>query len=98
MREELAVEVVLKQRLWQSVTSWGVDLVWWQAELAPGSEPIANPAEVESWHWCTIAEMRANPELLPSNLAFLDAWEQREFTLEGVEMPFAATSEGSSGD
>jgi 8-oxo-dGTP pyrophosphatase MutT (NUDIX family) len=90
LREELAVDAVLKQRLWQSVTPWGVELAWWQADLLPGSTPTHNPAEVESWHWSTLADMRANSDLLPSNLAFLDAWQQRVFTLEGIESPSEA--------
>ena len=84
--EELGVEVTPTVRLWTSSTSWGVDLVWWQAELAFGAEPVANPAEVAAWQWCTVAEMRDLPTLLSSNIAFLNALSSGEFRLRGLDL------------
>ena len=71
--------------LWTSATTWGVDLAWWQAELAPGAMPVANPAEVAAWQWCTVAAMRELPDLLLSNVAFLDALSAGEFCLGGLD-------------
>lgn len=73
LHEELAVVATPLRRLWESTTSWGVWLAWWQAELAPETEPVPNLAEVAALHWLTIAEMRALPGLLSSNHEFLDA-------------------------
>lgn len=72
--EELNVPIVPQHCLWQSVTPWRVALSWWLAELPAGLEPTPTPAEVESIHWLTAAEMAALPELLESNHHFLAAW------------------------
>ncbi|MBX3414493.1 MAG: NUDIX domain-containing protein [Pirellulales bacterium] len=82
LREELALEVRPKKRLWQSVTPWRVELSWWQAEFDLAGIPTPNPAEVESFHWYTTAEMRALAGLLSSNLAFLEAADAGEFLLD----------------
>ncbi len=69
--EEVAVPIRPVRRLWRCVTRWKVDLAWWLAEIDPDAEPAGNPAEVESLHWFTPAEMAALSELLDSNLEFL---------------------------
>lgn len=72
-REELGAHVRPVARLWECITPWGVWLAWWQAEFLPGESPLANPAEVESIHWHTAAELASLEGLLESNLAFLSA-------------------------
>ena len=79
--EELGVLVQPVRRLWQSVTSWEVDLAWWLAELRDGERLVANPAEVECYHWLPPAAIRCLPGLLESNHHFLDAWERGDFEL-----------------
>ena len=79
MREELAVETKPLRRLWESVTPWRVHLAWWLAELSPAAELVPHPAEVAAFYWLTPAELRAKREILESNVAFLDAWEQGVF-------------------
>lgn len=69
--EELGVEIVPIACVWRSVTRWGVELHWWQAELQPSAVMAPNPAEVESVHWLTSDEMLAEVELLESNRDFL---------------------------
>jgi NAD+ diphosphatase len=81
LREELGVEVTPRERLWASVTPWRVELAWWSTELDLAQSVLPNPAEVESAHWFTAAEMRALPELLTSNRDFLDAHERGDFRL-----------------
>src|SRR5690606_17191491 len=71
LREELNVPIRLVSRLWESVTSWKVALVWWQAEIEGNVDPIPNPDEVESLHWHSPAEMLKLPNLLESNADFL---------------------------
>jgi 8-oxo-dGTP diphosphatase len=81
-REEIDVTVRPLRRVWQSRTSWQVELAWWLAELEPGAVPVANPAEVESVHWLTPDEMAALPELLPSNREFLERVRRGEIRME----------------
>ena len=78
LQEELALAARPLRRIWQSVTPWNVELAWWLAEIEPTSAPQPNPLEVETFHWLTAAEIRALPQLLASNLEFLDVWERGE--------------------
>jgi 8-oxo-dGTP diphosphatase len=81
LREELAVTVDPQRRLWESTTPWGVHLAWWLVDLAPSAELVPNPAEVESCHWHTPAELDGLAELLDSNRQFLAALAQRTIVL-----------------
>jgi 8-oxo-dGTP pyrophosphatase MutT (NUDIX family) len=74
--EELAVCGRPLRRLWESVTPWQVHLAWWLAEIAAADSIVPQPAEVQSHHWLTAAEIRSLPQLLASNVEFLDAWER----------------------
>ena len=76
LSEELALTTQPLRRLWQSVTPWNVHLAWWLAGIDVQALPIPNPLEVESFHWLNAAEIRALPNLLASNLEFLEAWER----------------------
>ena len=81
VREELGVAVRPTRRLWQCVTAWKVALAWWRAELDDHAAPRPNPAEVESVHWFTPAEMARLPDLLDSNRIFLELVERGKLTL-----------------
>jgi 8-oxo-dGTP pyrophosphatase MutT (NUDIX family) len=74
--EELSVTGRPLRRLWESVTPWQVHLAWWLAEIDAAATIVPQPAEVESHHWLTAAEIRKLPQLLASNSEFLDAWER----------------------
>jgi hypothetical protein len=50
-------------------------LAWWLVEIDAEAVPQPNPLEVESFAWLPIAEIRSLPQLLASNLEFLDVWE-----------------------
>ncbi len=80
MLEELALTAEPQRLLWRSTTPWNVELAWWLVEIDPAAEPTANPHEVESFQWLTPAEIRCLPQLLPSNVEFLDAWERGQLT------------------
>jgi 8-oxo-dGTP diphosphatase len=80
--EELGAAIRPLRCCRRSTTRWNVQLAWWQAEIQPPGELIANPAEVESIHWLTPAEMLAESELLESNRDFLAALDAREFVLD----------------
>ena len=71
IREELGTGVEPLRRVWESTTAWGVRLGWWLARLDPHRELAPNPAEVESCHWLTPAEMARLEPLLSSNVEFL---------------------------
>jgi 8-oxo-dGTP diphosphatase len=75
MLEELSLVAMPQRLLWRSVTPWNTQLAWWLAEIDALAEPLANPLEVESFHWLPAADIRSLPQLLASNLEFLDAWE-----------------------
>ena len=72
--EELAITARPVRRLTESVTPWQVHLAWWLAEIDADAAIIAQPHEVESFHWLTAAEIRELPNLLASNVEFLAAW------------------------
>ena len=82
LREELNVDVLPLRRIWQSVTPWRVELAWWLGALSPGAALRSSPAEVESFHWQTLEEMAALPELLESNRHFLAAVARGEISLQ----------------
>jgi len=82
-REELGIAVRPVRRLWRCVTAWKVQLAWWLGELEPGAAPVPNPAEVESIHWLTPAEMARLPDLLESNREFLELVRRGEIQLDG---------------
>lgn len=75
LQEELALAARPLQRLWSSVTPWNVELAWWLAEIDADAFPVPNPQEVEAFHWLTAAQIRQLPQLLASNVEFLDAWD-----------------------
>lgn len=85
MREELNVAVRPVRRLWQSVTSWRVDLAWWLAELDAQAVLSPDANEVESAHWLSVDEILALDDLLESNRHFFAAMREGTFRVEGLE-------------
>jgi len=77
LREELGCDVVPREWLWRSVTSWQVELSWWLADLPASAVLLPNPTEVESVHWFTAEELWELPQLLSSNREFLARWQAR---------------------
>jgi mutator protein MutT len=84
LREELGVNVTPRRLLQRTVTSWSVDLRWWQAELHTSEQITHDPGEVEAWHWMSVAEILAQRELLESNRHFLAAWHNAQFEIDGL--------------
>ncbi|MBN2578204.1 MAG: NUDIX domain-containing protein [Pirellulales bacterium] len=72
VREEVGVTIRPRQKIWECVTAWKVQLSWYLAEIAPDTVPTPNPHEVESVHWMTPEEMAAQSDLLESNREFLE--------------------------
>jgi 8-oxo-dGTP diphosphatase len=81
-QEELGAAARPVRRLWQSVTPWGVSLAWWLTSLDPDTPLSPFADEVEAALWLTVPELRASPDLLESNLLFLDAHAAGAFCLE----------------
>jgi len=75
LMEELTLVAKPLRLLWRSVTPWNVELAWWLAEIDAAASPQPNPLEVEAFHWLAPDEMRCLPNLLASNLEFLDVWQ-----------------------
>jgi len=84
MQEELGVSVRPIRRLHRSVTPWRVDLRWWLAAMDDHAELAPHPAEIESHHWHSVAELLAIEALLESNREFLAAWQRGEFAIDGL--------------
>ncbi|HZZ26384.1 MAG TPA: NUDIX domain-containing protein [Pirellulales bacterium] len=82
LQEELNCVIRPRRRIWESVSPWRVHLAWWLADLDDSPAPQANPAEVESIHWFTLAEMATLPNQLDSNYRFLEAISCGEARLE----------------
>jgi 8-oxo-dGTP diphosphatase len=82
INEELGTTVQPLRPIWRSVTPWKVELSWWRAKLAPDAVLHPFAAEVESVHWCTLAEMASLAGLLESNRQFLAAVAGGEIVLE----------------
>jgi 8-oxo-dGTP diphosphatase len=83
-REEIGVAVRPIRRIWQCVTPWKVRLGWWLGRLKPDAQPVPNPAEVESIHWLTPAEMIRLPGVLESNRTFLELVRRGEIDLDAT--------------
>ncbi len=71
-REELGVAVRPIRFDWENITPWKVHLQWWIAELEPDQTPLANPDEVEEVLYLTLDEMLDHPDMLESNLTYLE--------------------------
>ncbi len=73
LMEELQLQVDIERHLWSSETRWGTKLEWLLCHRHPGSEPIANIAEVAEFYWLSINEMRPRNDLLGSLPDFFNA-------------------------
>jgi len=76
-REELGETIFPVRQIWESSTEWGVRLYWWLVRLGKPFTLTPNPQEVESVSWLSFAELREHPDLLSSNLPFLDLFAER---------------------
>lgn len=72
-REEIGVEIDLIRPIWENVTPWNVHLDWFSARLKdPNCFFIPQKSEVASVGWRTISELLNDPDLLKSNIPFLE--------------------------
>ncbi|MCL2349115.1 MAG: NUDIX domain-containing protein [Planctomycetaceae bacterium] len=71
-REELGETIVPLRQIWESVTPWRVHLRWWFGKLVEPFQFVPNEKEVEAVQWLTVGELRSHPDLLASNIPFLE--------------------------
>lgn len=70
--EEVGGDIRPVRKLWEWTRPDGaLVLHWWLAEL-DGPELVANPAEVAAMRWLGPAEIKRLPNVLDSNLEFLE--------------------------
>ena len=82
LREELGVDIKPTRVLWESVTPWGVFLMWWQASLPSNARLTPNPKEVAEVFWMKPHDLVAARDLLDSNRQFLEKVLSGEITLD----------------
>lgn len=80
-QEEMGVQVLPRQRLWQCITPWNVELAWWHAELAQTGEFCPDPQEVAEYFWMHPRTLLQHADLLESNRPFLERLLRREIVL-----------------
>lgn len=81
LREELSLTVRPQRLLWRSVTPRQVELAWWLADVDARQHPQPNPQEVAEVFWWTAVEILKAPDVLPSNVEFLAAWQAGQIEL-----------------
>lgn len=81
LREELGIGVRPVRRIWESVTPWRVHLAWWLAARTDDLPLEPHPGEVAEFFWLGTDELESHADLLPSNLAFLEAVARGEICL-----------------
>ena len=81
MQEELSILIDPVNPFWNSITPSGIELSWWAANIRSGQTIIPNPAEVASYHWLSVAQIRSLPNLLISNVEFFQSLDRGEFEL-----------------
>lgn len=82
LREEIGARVESTRRLWQSTTAWKTPLTWFQCAIDPNGEFVLDTYEVAAVLWMSADQLRNDPRVLSSNIAFLDAWETGVFEIE----------------
>ncbi len=81
LAEELSLEVLNPQLIWQSRTAWGTHLHWFVLERHMASIPACNPAEVAEFMWVDADQLLRRNDLLGSMWDFFLAWSDRHFEL-----------------
>ncbi len=71
LMEEISVEVIPGEKLWESIGRSNTKVHWWTAVITGDGSPRANPKEVESIFWMTREELLQQDDLLPGNRDFL---------------------------
>lgn len=71
-QEELGVSIRDLRAIWENITPWNVQLVWFLAFLDDPSAPfLPNPNEVSEVVWLTLPDLLLSQDCLQSNRPFL---------------------------
>lgn len=83
IREEVGLQIRPIKKVFESVTPWNVHVSWYTVEFLAGQigQIEIDPAEVESYSWLTLEEFEQSPDILISNVQFLDAWKAGKIDL-----------------
>lgn len=87
IQEELGVDAVAGDRLYETVTPWGTSVAWWHAQIRDDAPLIINQEEVAEAHWMPPHQLLRDPDLLTSNRDFLEAWGKSVFAIPGIAVP-----------
>ena len=80
LKEELGVEITVRQKVWQCVTPWGVQVNWYLAKLT--NEHFSIDEQEVTWcRWLSIDELMGSNDLLVSNAHFFEALQTGEVDL-----------------
>ena len=71
LMEEISVEIIPGEKLWESIGRSNTRVHWWSASITGAGSPRANPKEVESIFWMTREELLEQDDLLSGNRDFL---------------------------
>lgn len=81
IREELGVSICPVNKVWESVTPWGVQVSWFVAEIKSG-HLVIDESEVAECFWWTKEEFQSSNSLLESNAEFFSALDAGEIDLD----------------
>ncbi|MEW4456115.1 NUDIX domain-containing protein [Bremerella sp. JC817] len=87
IQEELGIESIAGERLFETVTPWGTSVAWWYATIQEDAQVVINLEEVAESFWRQPHELMRDPDLLTSNRDFLSAWGQATFAIPGITVP-----------
>jgi 8-oxo-dGTP diphosphatase len=80
--EELGItDAIPMGRLWTSTTPRGVELSWWQTHISEVATIRPNPDEVAEAKWLCADQIMELPDVLDSNLEFLQKLELGQICL-----------------
>ncbi len=72
-REEVGLDIQIGPEIWRNITPWNVALTWFSAELIDSNAvPRTEPREVADCLWMPLDGILNDPDLLLSNIPFLE--------------------------
>jgi len=81
IQEEVGLAIKPLRKVFESVTPWNVHVSWYTVELL-SHDITPDSAEVEWCRWMTMEEFKRSPEILVSNVQFLEALDAGRINLD----------------
>lgn len=85
MQEELGLNVAVREKLWNSVTSWGTELEWFLLDCNDSSQPKPDPREVAEVFWARPQQLLTRVDLLGSVFDFFRAIRSGHIQLTQID-------------